>query len=1786
MQSLRKVLGVASLFILGSAHVQKRNDPENAQFIYIAQNGTQSNHCRSIVSPCPTMALAIEIIQVLPDLGNVTIVVGEGIYVEECTRNGFNITATSISILGHPNVPSFECLDGGKFLSLQATNVTVENIKIEHSASSDGDGAAISWACAGTSHQCIFSMKNGLFVNNTATNGGAVAVHVPESSNKASVAFDQCSFIENAARDNGGGVFVQLYTGSTEVNISETNCDSNKAGSHGGCMAVSFLGHISDPSAVYLSKNNYTSNEAVRGGGGASIMFANSSQNSIVHTTGCRFVDNVVSSGGGGAIGVYYSGQTALVTTMFESGVYMGNSGFGISIGRLISPTGGAILVQFNATAMQCHTRVEGGSYAGNSANGNTSSGGAICVAYVTGAASACVHEIHNGVFTSNTAEFGGAVNVAFLSTSNNTVTNFVNGTYSENGGLQAGGAISVTFANNTTDSNVTVLNGTYTNNHASGYGGGAVHVSTLNVALRCTTALVGGTYTDNRAVSATGGSLHIFYKVVAISNAVRIEGGTHTGNSADIGGAVYVSYNVYAHVVSNSIVIMNTIFLLNTAVLASGGAVCVQSYASGSNDSINVTGCTFRSNSALYGDGGALAYEAQGLVEDDLHFFVTAEFTNNTAKDAGGAVLVTFDTQNTSSGCHTVIRDCVFTHNTGRQGGAIAAMHVNISDFSTEISFSNFTNNTGLIGGDVLCAYLGVSQNVTNNFLVNIFNSDLQSPDFSSVAYTNGKAILVQYVQYTVQAHLLIAHCAFLRHDLQDESRSTITINALQGRDFDIKLLNTTFLGVSGHPVGSGLHMVFGKMYQSSTDDSDGSTLSVASPEMTTEPSCINASSMLTPSVVNSTLLISGCRFQFLKDTAARIMLLGSSGTSVENVSVQVVDCVFTNNTARNSAGGGLMLALSNMLDCVISVVNCTFSQNDAGYPGAGAGIAILSASTVSGTADPDWSFVACNTTIQLYNITAENNEAQFGGFASVNTAMLSGLQVNMSKINASGNIATSSGGVIFLECENPTLGDKIVISNSTFHNNTSPSGTSVDAQLCGAVTINNNTFNQTRGNTGNGSIVSVRKGTFLVEHNVFICTPKVGDIDKLVIDADLLASDSTYNKSLEFPFLYCWGGIPLYWPENQSENSIFFSGKSFEINLNITSGITSRAESGSHSIQKAFDYKAHLNMTQFHRYRVTCTACGTTTYQLDPNCGDCMKTFTKKDCCQPCPDHANCSMSVGLQPNDGYWRCPQNSCTAEIFACPSDYCKNGTACGEGRVRMEDNILCGSCEEGLSPVGEKCQDCSKHSALYGVLLVFATVALTGGFVYLGAFPSLSASKKSFFYFLQNLHLILGPTSEWAPWMGFFNLSLAKYMCVNVQEQSSRLWLRLGSSASFFFIWMIFALCDWFITPFRRSQRDAEHSRPSLVKHVLNRPLRKFEGLHAAARHQSLMHAESHSLHGDSHDYSYASAEPSEEPTRVLLDHAGSSCSGTELKPIRRESMSSVDSYASRKSHHSDDPMRSWVGLRLCRQFRYIRGLQYILLFSYESLTEQAMQIVNCISVGSCGRVLAAYPAVSCQHNPAYYPLRIVGICLLIYSVAFPMGLWYFLRKHCVCSAGYERNQETILLAKYGVLYDHFKPNFWWWEVQVLFRRMLVLVMYVTLYSDEKKRKYAIFVVSLAILMTHMVCLPYKHAKDNTVESISLASLVYAAGTVMTDDAGTSTTILHTTMIATLIGMGTVAFFDVGSTMYYSLSKGSRKMSDEDDRSVASMSVPNKDLNSSETAFQTDYVSIQGDATE
>jgi hypothetical protein len=95
-----------------------------------------------------------------------------------------------------------------------------------------------------------------------------------------------------------------------------------------------------------------------------------------------------------------------------------------------------------------------------------------------------------------------------------------------------------------------------------------------------------------------------------------------------------------------------------------------------------------------------------------------------------------------------------------------------------------------------------------------------------------------------------------------------------------------------------------------------------------------------------------------------------------------------------------------------------------------------------------------------------------------------------------------------------------------------------------------------------------------------------------------------------------------------------------------------------------------------------------------------------------------------------------------------------------------------------------------------------------------------------------------------------------------------------------------------------------------------------------------------------------------------------------------------------------DQPRHSETNLQVyCRRFRFLRALEFLLLFSYETLTEQALQLTNCVSVGACGsRVLAEYPDISCTGNSSFVPLLVVAVFILIYAALFPVVLFRFLR--------------------------------------------------------------------------------------------------------------------------------------------------------------------------------------------
>eukprot|EP00041_Stephanoeca_diplocostata_P037252 m.1399449 g.1399449 ORF g.1399449 m.1399449 type:complete len:1747 (-) comp25002_c0_seq6:325-5565(-) len=1656
-----------------SVSVLSWSQPTDAQqhdTFFVATDGHTANDCKSMAAPCPDMTTAVRrISEQFSRHGqiNVTIEIGNGTYVTDCSEEGLSIVAPNITIRGHSSVPVFDCTiaGGGKFLTLTAASVFVEYVAVKNSFSVN-IGPAVHWACGPEYQSCSLWMAHCAFYNNTAKYvhfntsggngvGGAMAIQVTESlvahTSSAKIQFRNCSFERNSADLAGGGLSISSDA-YAEVELIELTCVTNAARGEGGCVAVA-LHEANTQSSVNISAGVYAHNIADGGGGAVSVSFTNTSNGGFAYIVDGDFVNNT-------------------------------------SLGA-----GGAVAISFYKDVTDTNVSVVDGTYSIN-----------------------------------NASVSGGAVNVFFNGDTSDTNVSVVDGTYSMNSLGAAddsygyGGAVSIVYNTNAIQCVTTVMGGVY--DHNMNYGedtrGGAVLVIFQQNASRCSTMVVDGVFTGNRATD--GGAVALWYVASVIDCTSVVDKGRYKMNNASFsGGAVQISYSSFLESAASSTVrVTNATFESNVASGGDGGAVMIQTSASGTDNTIECSGTAFSDNEAI-GSGGAIAIEVNGL-EMFLQQLVRGNtYTNNTAHDKGGAVFVAssfaFSVQINIYNNTFVDNECEV------HGDAIASVHAGTSGLWTHVRNCTFVSSSArLTGGAVACTYLSSVSQVKNVFSGCTFTTaDGVAPTNTSTT----SALLVQYLGTARTADITVDQCTFnVTAHLHGSSRSNqswwkrptaIGIRAVQLTDVHISVTRVFISNTLGG-YGGGIHMAIGNVPDATTA---GQGVPALSRSLGQQASC-GVASQQSFATSNVTVEIQRCSISGIDGTALRLMLNSAHATVFHSINVTISECNFTDNGKQ----GAIMLAVSNLQQCYFTVTQCRLVSNGWMNTTSGGALAMVAANTL-GT--DSTTYTVCDSQLNISNIHAESNKALFGGALNINAAMLPGLKVFITRFNAAKNTAAMTGGALYAD---GTYSGKIVVSNSTFLDNSAKIGSALTVQAFETVEVHTCVFDVLDALSNAGTtVMSVRDGLLsFTGNNITFALQENSKGTNILVDGHSLMNGSTYDRNMEFPLLRCIGGYPMYTNSTQRAGRTYFTPVFSNVSLNLTtSNDTSNRDPNKEHSAVAFTAVSTV-ITRF-RYSVECRACGPRAYQLSLSCGDCLTNFTSQACCHQCPEHADCTSVDGLMADAGYWPCPKAECEAEIFACPEGYCVNATSCSEGRKPFKENILCGTCESSRSAVGTECIDCSKRALFDWILLLVSSFALTGAVVFVGAYPTLSATKKSFFYFLQTLYLILGPTSSWAPWMGYFNLSIAKYVCVDVGPEHARLWLQLGSMVLFVVAWLLMLVGDWIKHIVRDRKRhgqwEMEDRHPSLLEHLRSRPLKRYEGLREEA-----LHAESDE--SDDEATAYAAAQVSEEEPTCSASHLHAETAlgahGPTAVPDDRKRLRT-------HAHHTHDPVRTTVGLRLCRQFRYLRAMQYILLFSYESLTEQAMQIVNCISVGSCGAVLAAYPAVPCRDNPAYTRLFAVAIVILIYAIVFPVAMGLFLRNYCGCGGGTRTQSESnvVLLAKYGVLYDHFKPTFWWWEVQVLIRRMVVLAVYVSKYSNVAERAYGIFVVSFVILVVHVLSQPYKHTKDNLVETASLSTLVYASVSVAVGDMpGSSTVMMHAIVIATLIAMGIIAFFDVG----------------------------------------------------
>lgn len=184
-----------------------------------------------------------------------------------------------------------------------------------------------------------------------------------------------------------------------------------------------------------------------------------------------------------------------------------------------------------------------------------------------------------------------------------------------------------------------------------------------------------------------------------------------------------------------------------------------------------------------------------------------------------------------------------------------------------------------------------------------------------------------------------------------------------------------------------------------------------------------------------------------------------------------------------------------------------------------------------------------------------------------------------------------------------------------------------------------------------------------------------------------------------------------------------------------------------------------------------------------------------------------------------------------------------------------------------------------------------------------------------------------------------------------------------------------------------------------------------------------------------------------------------------------------------------------WTGgpIELFDRSRWlVRPLQALALSAYTPLAFVVASVLTCRSVASGAySVVSAAPGYSCTSTVYHSYFAAAVVIAVVYLAGLPSALAAVLfayRKRLTDS----RYQDT-----FGYTFQCYRPQLFFWEVVVLARRAVMIVLGIVL--DPNTKQLLLAFASLAFLVLHYAAWPHNTLLENGVEAVSLALLTLIA---------------------------------------------------------------------------------------
>ena len=523
---------------------------------------------------------------------------------------------------------------------IDSYDVVLKNISLFNGHSDFSGGAIYS--------RYQFSIKDSVFINNSARFGGAVCCY-----NFCDVS--DSVFINNSAIMNGGALY-NAYI------VNSSNFTDNYASNLGGAI----YSESSVDASESIFKNN--SNIPVYGSGG----FYDSNCLIINDDYFDLFANATIDNGIVTLTEDLNASQTVLIN---GSNVVIDGNGHTIDAqkaSRIFYITGNNVTIK-NIKLINGHSLLEGAAiYASFTQlsivnatfeNNTAAVGGAINLYYTS-------LDVENSTFINNTGETGGAI------LSENGIIRVNGSVFNDNNVSEYGGGAIYT------DSDLYIENSTFTNNQVPKYGGAIFAFKEAKTFIKDSIFSNNTSFHYGGAISCM--DLEIQNSTFANNSAIDAD---HSHGLDGLPSFIISTAQGGAITSWGNVLINGSRFINNTA------EECGVLYLSNSNGNLTVLSSEFTNNTALL-YGGVMEITTNALL-------VNSTFTNNTAK--GGSAGAVMNYQNLT------IRNSSFINNSALSGrfNSYAGAVCNNGD-NLLIDDSSFINNSAYNGGAVYNHYYG----------------------------------------------------------------------------------------------------------------------------------------------------------------------------------------------------------------------------------------------------------------------------------------------------------------------------------------------------------------------------------------------------------------------------------------------------------------------------------------------------------------------------------------------------------------------------------------------------------------------------------------------------------------------------------------------------------------------------------------------------------------------------------------------------------------------------------------------------------------------------------------------------------------------------------------------------------------------------------------------------------------------------------------------------------------------------------------------------------------------